>query len=72
MKGGTMADKWRNTKELGEIIKIPQEYIEKIDKIVNTGMSVYPSREEFIKSAVEIKLAEIRNNSSRIKGLGSK
>ncbi len=72
MKGGTMADKWRNTKELGEIIKIPQEYIEKIDKIVNTGMSVYPSREEFIKSAVEIKLAEIKNNSSRIKGLGLK
>lgn len=48
-----------------EEINIPLEYIQKIDKIVKTGMSVYPSREEFIKGAVEIKLAELRESDSK-------
>lgn len=48
-----------------EEIKLPLEYIQKIDKIVGTGMSVYPSREEFIKSAVEIKLAELKKSGSK-------
>ena len=43
----------------GEEIKIPIKFINKIDKIVNTGMSIYASREEFIKSAVDIKLKEL-------------
>ena len=49
-----------NFRDNGGQIKIPMEFIEKIDKIVGTGKSVYPSRDEFIKSAVEIKLAELR------------
>jgi len=47
-----------------EEIEIPLEYIEKIDKILETGMSLYPSRDEFIKSAVKIKLAELNRSVS--------
>ena len=53
----------KNPKEMEDIreeIKIPLEYVDRIDKIIGTGMSIYPSREEFIKSAVEIKLAELK------------
>ncbi len=46
-------------------IKIPNEYVERIDKIVNTGRSVYPSRSDFIQSAVEIKLAELKRTGPR-------
>ena len=57
----------KNVKEIKnfEEIKLPLEYIQKIDKIVGTGMSVYPSREEFIKSAVEIKLAELKKSDPK-------
>jgi hypothetical protein len=57
----------KNAKEMEsfEEINIPLEYIKKIDKIVRTGTSVYPSREEFIKGAVEIKLAELRKSDSK-------
>ena len=46
-------------------VKIPNEYIERIDKIVNTGRSVYPSRNDFIQSAIEIKLAELKRTGLR-------
>lgn len=55
-----MAGKWRDVLETNEEIKLPPDYIDKIDRIIRTGMSIYTSREEFIKSAVEIKLAELR------------
>lgn len=56
----------KNTKEMKDFeeIEIPLEYIEKIDKILETGMSLYPSRDEFIKSAVKIKLAELNRSVS--------
>ncbi len=47
-------------KNNGREIRIPNEYLERIDRIIRTGRSVYPSREDFIRSAVEIKLAEMR------------
>jgi Arc/MetJ-type ribon-helix-helix transcriptional regulator len=61
-----MPDKIDNLNENDGKVILPMEYIEKIDRIVKTGLSVYPSREEFIKSAVEIKLAELK------RGVGSK
>jgi Arc/MetJ-type ribon-helix-helix transcriptional regulator len=45
--------------EESEEIKLPSDYIDKIDKIIDTGRSIYPSREDFIKSAVEIRLSEL-------------
>ena len=58
-----MARSWKNLKHEGEVIKLPMEYIKKIDKIVNTGMSVYPTRNEFIISAIEIKLASLKQGT---------
>jgi preprotein translocase subunit Sss1 len=43
-----------------EVIQIPEKYIEKIDRIIDKDRSRYPTREEFIKNAVQIKLAELR------------
>ena len=65
-KGDMMSKKSRIDDEIKEEIKIPWEYIEKIDKIVRTGVSVYPSREDFIKSAVEIKLAELKGTEHKL------
>ena len=56
----------KKSKRMGytkEEIKIPIEFVNKIDKIIRTGMSIYTSREEFIKSAVEIKLQELEDSS---------
>lgn len=55
-----MPNKSQKPKNNGKEIKIPMEYVIRIDKIVNTGESVYPSRSDFIKSAIEIKLAEMK------------
>lgn len=43
-----------------EEIKLPIEFVDKIDKIIKTGTSIYKSREDFIKGAVEIKLRELK------------
>lgn len=55
-----MPDNWKNIQEIDNEIRIPMDYIEKIDEILRTGMSIYNSRDEFIKSAVEIKLADLK------------
>ena len=60
-----MPDKSQKHENNGREIKIPMEYVIRIDKIVNTGESVYPSRSDFIKSAIEIKLAEMRRDRSK-------
>jgi len=57
-----MPKKSKRIEYTGEEIKIPMEFVNKIDKIINTGMSIYASREEFIKSAVEIKLKELKGS----------
>lgn len=51
-----MAHKTRNLNDVAEEIKIPIEYVEEIDRIIGNGMSIYPSVDEFIKSAVQIHL----------------
>lgn len=62
IKDEKMSKKSKRMEFTGEEIKIPIEFINKIDKIINTGMSIYASREEFIKSAVEIKLKELEGS----------
>ena len=59
-KGKIVSKKSRIDEEAGEEIRIPRDYIDRIDRIIDTGMSIYSSRKEFIKSAVEIKLKELK------------
>ena len=51
-----MAQKLKNFSDAAEEIRIPMEYVDEIDRIIGSGMSIYPSRNEFIKSAVQIHL----------------
>ncbi len=62
MKGEIMPATIREVKNNNEEIRIPMKYIQRIDKIINIGGSVYSSRSEFIRSAVEIKLAELKRS----------
>jgi hypothetical protein len=54
--GDRMTKKVNNIGNVVEEIKIPMKYVDEIDRIIGTGMSIYPSRDEFIKSAVQIHL----------------
>ena len=64
-KGEVMSKESGSKGYKGEEIKIPIEFINKIDKIIRTGTSIYTSRDEFIKSAVEIKLKDLEGSSPR-------
>lgn len=55
-----MSKKSKGKDYIDDGLKIPFEYVEKIDRMIKTGISKYPSRDEFIKGAVEIKLAQIK------------
>ena len=46
-------------------VDIPLEYIKRIDRIIGTGMSIHLSREEFIRSAVQMKLANMKSVGSK-------
>ena len=59
-----LPDGLKDTKGSVEEIKIPYEYASKIDKIIRSGASGYPSREEFIKGAVEMKLNQLKGFDS--------
>ena len=57
----------KNSKEFvrkPEEIFIPIDFINRIDKVIGTGKSVYLTREEFVKGAVERKLMEIKGLDS--------
>ncbi len=58
--GEIMPKNASSTEVLSEEIKIPFEYVEKIDRIIKIGISIYPSREEFIEAAVEMKLLRFK------------
>ena len=51
-----MEKKMKNLNDVVEEIKIPMNYVDEIDRIIGSGKSIYPSRDEFIKSAVQIHL----------------
>ncbi len=63
LRVNTMAKNAEKMEDISEEIKIPMDFVEKIDRVVGTDMSKYSSREEFIKSAVEIKLRGLRGPS---------
>jgi hypothetical protein len=60
-----MTKKSRSSKEIGEEIKIPIETIDKIDKLIKSSTTLFTSREDFIKSAVEMKIRELKNFGPR-------
>ena len=53
----------REVLQVTEEIQISDEYIDRIDKILATENSQLRSREGFIISAIEKKLAEIRSTN---------
>lgn len=57
-----MKNKRKNFRNNSDKIKIPLEFAERIDKIIGTGMTIYPSREEFVKSAIMMKMSELKGN----------
>ena len=60
-----MMEKSRFMEDNPEQINIPIELAEKIDKVSGTGMSIYTSRADFIKGAVEIKLVQLKSAGSQ-------
>ncbi len=68
-----MARKMQSTNVVAEELKIPMEYVDAIDRIIGSGMSIYPSRDEFIKSAVQIHLNNANGNRKQVlRGFGSR
>jgi Arc/MetJ-type ribon-helix-helix transcriptional regulator len=55
-----MPKKTKNAVDIWEEIKIPLDYIEIIDQLIQSGTTKYTSREDFIKNAVEVKLQELK------------
>ncbi len=54
----------RKLKDLGnirEVIEISMESVEKIDNLIRSGSTLFTSRDDFIRSAVEIKLNELKD-----------
>jgi hypothetical protein len=60
-KGETMMKHSGNVKNNDEEIQIPLDSIRKIDDLIRSGATLFTSREDFVKCAVEIKLKELRN-----------
>ena len=56
-----MVKESRRAGDAGEEIRIPMKSIEKIDNIIQSGKTLFTSRDDFVKSAVEIKLAEMKD-----------
>ena len=68
-----MTQELNNLNEAAEEIKIPMKYVDEIDRIIGTGMSIYPSRNEFIKSAVQIHLNNANGTKQQVlRGFGSR
>ncbi|UCG68011.1 MAG: hypothetical protein JSV09_09220 [Thermoplasmata archaeon] len=61
VKGDTTLKKSKSTEDFGEEIKIPIEFMKRIDELIESGKTLYTSRDDFIKSAVETKLRELSN-----------
>ena len=55
--------KGREALQMTEEIQISDEYIDRIGKILAIGNTRFRSREEFIISAIEKKLAEIKSTN---------
>ena len=55
-----MTKRQKGLEEIGMEINIPFEFVEKIDKIIDSGKSPYLSVEDFVKRAVEMKLTELK------------
>lgn len=53
-------EKSKRIKNDGGDIKIPLEFIDKIDSLIRSGSTLYTSRDDFIKSAIEVKLLELK------------
>jgi Arc/MetJ-type ribon-helix-helix transcriptional regulator len=51
-----MAKNMHRINAVAEEIQIPMEFVKRIDRIIGNGMSKYPSRDDFIRNAVEIHL----------------
>jgi cob(I)alamin adenosyltransferase len=56
--------KGKDVLEMKKEIRIPNEYIERIDKVIDSEDSQLRSREQFIISAIEKKLAEIKSTGT--------
>ena len=68
-----MERKLKNLNVVAEEIKIPMEYVNEIDRIIGSGMSIYPSRDDFIKNAVQIHLKNANGNKQQVRrGFGSR
>ena len=59
-----LSDKYSKQRFLPQI-KIPIESIEKIDDLIRSGKTLYTSRDDFIKSAVQMKLRELKDLDSK-------
>ena len=62
--GEIVPKKTKSAEDIWENIKIPLESIEKIDQLIQSGATLYTSREDFIKNAVEVKLLELKMQKS--------
>lgn len=60
-----MAHKLKKFKNNGGEIELPKDYMDRIDQIVNKRIADYPSRDEFIRNAIEIKIAELRRTGPK-------
>ncbi len=68
-----MVQKLKNFNDVAGEIRIPIEYVEKIDRIIGNGMSIYPSRDDFIKNAVQIHLKNANGTKQKVmQGFGSR
>lgn len=56
--------KGKDVLEMKRKIHIPNEYIERIDKVIDSEDSQLRSREQFIISAIEKKLADIKSTGT--------
>jgi len=59
----SLLKKGREVLQMTEEIQISEENVDRIDKILAIGNSRFRSREEFIISAIEKKLAEIKSTN---------